>query len=139
MCIITMLWTGVHRCNEAECFATHWHLQHALSSSKHKGSIYGSSLFSTMLPLTMLNSKDSHDIRGMIGVDSAYLKQVKDAVAEAYDKHACSPMIVNCGDLCPSLIEEVLGPQSPSASCTHQTANQFCTDTTQHNTNSNRN
>ncbi len=122
--------TGVHHSNEAEYFATHWRLQHALSSSKWQGSIYGSSL-RTLSPLTVLNSVGSHDTRGMAAITSAYLKQVKDAIAEAYNKHASGPMIVNCGDLCPTLIEEVLGPQSPPSSCTHQTTNQSCKTQTQ--------
>jgi hypothetical protein len=77
--------------------------------------MYGPSLHTALL-LTVLKSVDPHDTRGMIAVGSAYLKQVKDAIAEAYNKHASCPMIVNCCDLCPSLVEEVLGPQSPSSS-----------------------
>lgn len=90
----------------------------------------GSSLRTTLLR-TVLNSLGTCDIRGMMAVASAYLKQVKDAIAEAYNKHASSPVIVNCRDLCPSLIEEVLGPQTPSSSCSHQTTNQSCMTQTQ--------
>jgi len=116
----------VHHSTEAECFATHWRLLHTPSSSKWQGNIYGSSLRTTSL-LTVLSSVGSCDIRGMIAGNSAHLKQVKDAVTEAYNKHASSPVIVYCSDLCPSLIEEVLGPQSPSSSCSHQTTNWCCT------------
>ena len=127
MCVMTMLWTRVHHSNEAECFATHWRVQHTLSSSsRRQGSIHGFSLRATLL-LTVLNSMGSCGTRRVTAIASAYLKQVKDAIAEAYNKHASSRMIVNCRDLCSSLIEEVLGPQSPPSSCTHQTTNQSCT------------
>ncbi len=88
-----------------------------------------SSTLRTALLLTLLDSVGSHDSSQgkMVAIASAYLKQVKDAIAEAYNKHASSRMIVYCRDLCPSLIKEVLGPQSPPSSCSHQTTNQSCT------------
>lgn len=58
---------------------------------------------------------------------AAYLEQVKDAIAEAHNKHAGRPVVVHCCHLCPSLIEEVFSAQSPSASYITSMTDQPCT------------
>lgn len=44
-----------------------------------------------------------------------YLKQVKDAIAEAHYQYASGLVEINGSDFGPSLVEEVFGTHSPAA------------------------
>lgn len=48
---------------------------------------------------------------------SKYLKQVKDAIAEANNQHASVFVEVYSCDVSAPLVEEVFGSESPSSTC----------------------